>query len=364
MTTKVQDKNTQLIAVLLDHFGKNMNLARIKLFGMFICALCKVQTVGFEKLAVSFESESKSDSSLRRIQRFMADYKLNTDLIAQLIFKLLPHKPPFRLAMDRTNWKFGDTNINILTLAIVYQGVGFPILYRMMPKFGNSNTAERIALLERYIRLFGIETIDCLLADREFIGEQWLAYLNRQGIRYHIRIRENFYLDVPRTGDRIKASWLFSDVKIGCCKVLHRIYYVNNQLCYLSASKIKNKQGIPELQIIVSFNRPENAQEIYKERWQIETAFRALKSSGFNIEDTHLRDIERVDKLFALVIVAFTWAYIVGIYVHENLKEIKIKKHGRNAKSLFKYGLGVIANILLNPQSKYEIDIFNFLSCT
>ncbi|GAB1359013.1 hypothetical protein MASR1M31_07920 [Porphyromonadaceae bacterium] len=118
------------------------------------------------------------------------------------------------------------------------------------------------------------------------------------------------------------------------------------------------------MQIIVSFNRPENAQEIYKERWQIETAFRALKSSGFNIEDTHLRDIERVDRLFALVIVAFTWAYIVGIYVHENLKEIKIKKHGRNAKSLFKYGLGVIANILLNPQSKYEIDIFNFLSCT
>ncbi|GAB1358724.1 hypothetical protein MASR1M31_05030 [Porphyromonadaceae bacterium] len=144
MTTKVQDKNTQLIAVLLDHFGKNMNLARIKLFGMFICALCKVQTVGFEKLAVSFESESKSDSSLRRIQRFMADYKLNTDLIAQLIFKLLPHKPPFRLAMDRTNWKFGDTNINILTLAIVYQGVGFPILYRMMPKFGTPTQQKEL----------------------------------------------------------------------------------------------------------------------------------------------------------------------------------------------------------------------------
>jgi hypothetical protein len=81
----------------------------------------------------------------------MADYKLNTDLIAQLIFKLLPHKPPFRLALDRTNWKFGESNINILTLAIVYQGVAFPILYTMMPKFGNSNTEERIVLLNRYI---------------------------------------------------------------------------------------------------------------------------------------------------------------------------------------------------------------------
>jgi len=205
--------------------------------------------------------------------------------------------------------------------------------------------------------------IDCVLADREFVGEQWLAYLNHNQIRYHIRIRENFYVDDPRSCKRIKASWLFSDVKIGTCKVLHRIYYVNNQLCYLSASKIKNKEGKPELQIIVSFNREHNAQEIYKERWQIETAFRALKSSGFNIEDTHLTDIDRIDKLFALVIVAFTWAYIVGIYVHLYLKNIITKKHGRKAKSLFKHGLTVIANVLLNPKSNWNIDVFNFLSC-
>ncbi|KAA6337838.1 hypothetical protein EZS27_014116, partial [termite gut metagenome] len=85
---------------------------------------------------------------------------------------------------------------------------------------------------------------------------------------------------------------------------------------------------------------------------------------GFNIEDTHLTNIDRIDKLFALVIVAFTWAYIVGIYVHENVKQIETKKHGRKAKSLFKYGLGIIANILMNPQNIHRIDIFNFLSCT
>jgi transposase len=234
----------------------------------------------------------------------------------------------------------------------------------MMPKFGNSNTTERIDLINRYIRLFGIKTIDCLVADREFVWEHWLKYLNHQRIRYYIRIRENFYVNDPRNGKQLKACWMFSDLKIGSFKFLHRIFYVNNQLCYLSASKVKNKDGIPELQIIVCFNQPENAQEIYKERWQIETAFRALKSSGFNIEDTHLTDIERIDKLFALVIVAFTWAYKVGVYVHLNIKEIKIKKHGRKQKSLFKQGLTVIANIWLNHKNNWNIDVFKFLSCT
>ena len=114
-TLKVECKSTQLISILSQALAGKMNLARIKFFGMFICALCKVQTVCFEKLAIAFETGAKAGSSLRRIQRFMADYMLDTDLIARLIFKMLPHKPPYRLAMDRTNWKFGQTNINVLT---------------------------------------------------------------------------------------------------------------------------------------------------------------------------------------------------------------------------------------------------------
>jgi len=341
-----------------------MNSARIKFLGMFICALCKVQTVCFEKLATAFETRAKSGSSLRRIQRFMSDYVLDTDLIACLIFKMLPHKPPYRLVMDRTNWKFGGTNINVLTLAVVYKGVAFPILISMLDKQGNSNTPERIKMITGYIRLFGYETVDCLLADREFVGENWINYLNQNRIRYYIRIRENFYADDLRTGKRFKAFWAFNDLKCGECRILHRIYRVNGQLCYLSASKVKNKEGQPELQIIVSFNQPENAQQIYKERWQIETAFRALKSSGFNIEDTHLTDLSRIEKLLSLTMAAFAWVYVTGVFADENIKPIRILKHGRRAKSLFKYGLEIVATIFLNPMAQSNIDIFKFLSCT
>lgn len=363
MNTSNASKNSILLATLSQVFGDRMNLARIKFFGLFICALCKVQTVCFEKLAASFDTEARVDSSLRRIQRFMSDYLLDTNLIARLVFALLPHKPPYRLAMDRTNWKFGSSNINILVIAIVYQGVAFPVLIKMMPKFGNSSTNERIELMQCYIDLFGIDSIDCLLADREFVGEHWLGYLNLNHIRYHIRIRENFWVVIPRNGHHIKASWLFNHLKINQYEFLHGIVYVNGQLCYLSASKVKNKQGIPELQIIVSFNKPDQAQSVYKERWQIETAFKALKSSGFNIEDTHLTDIDRINKLFTLVLVAFVWAYKAGIFL-DSFCPIKIKKHGRKAKSLFKYGLTFLSNVLfLNDLDKFK-ECCNFLSCT
>ena len=120
---------------------------------------------------------------------------------------------------------------------------------------------------------------------------------------------------------------------------------------------------MPELQIIVSFNKPDEAQSLYKERWQIETAFKALKTSGFNIEDTLLTDIDRIEKLFALVQVAFVWAYKIGIFLN-SLHPIKIKKHGRRAQSLFKYGLTFLLNVLFfNYIDKFS-ECCEFLSCT
>jgi hypothetical protein len=67
---------------------------------------------------------------------------LDLDMIARLIMSLLPHKGPYTLSMERTNWQFGPTDINALVLGINYEGLAFPILFRLPSKRGNSNTSE------------------------------------------------------------------------------------------------------------------------------------------------------------------------------------------------------------------------------
>ena len=56
-------------------------------------ALCVVQTVSLHKLASAMPTSVERDSNLRRIQRFIANYALNLDLVARMIFSLLPVKP-------------------------------------------------------------------------------------------------------------------------------------------------------------------------------------------------------------------------------------------------------------------------------
>ena len=84
-----------------------------------------------------------------------------------------------------------------------------------------------------------------------------------------------------------------------------------------------------------------------------------MKSSGFDIENTHLQEIERLEKLINLVMIAFVWCYIVGDYLDQHVKSIAIKKHEHRAKSVFKYGLEYISNTLLNSQNEDFINIFS-----
>ncbi len=222
---------------------------------------------------------------------------------------------------------------------------------------------ERIDLINRFSCLFGKQVIESVVADREFVGEQWLEFLNRENIRYYIRIRNNFKVFLPRKDKIIKESHLFIRFKANEFVHYNKIVKINGQLCYLSGYKLNNKKGKQDFLIIVSFNKPEKAQEEYKQGWQIEMYFKAMQSSGFDIEKTHLQDIERIEKLILLVMIAFVWCYRIGIYLHQ-INPITIKKHGRKAKSIFKYGFSFVASVLLNSENQNDTNIFQFLSCT
>lgn len=92
-----------------------------------------------------------------------------------------------------------------------------------------------------------------------------------------------------------KAFWLFNQLKKGSYMHYKGLVYLGDNLVYLSGIKMFNPQtGKVEFVLIASFNQQDQAHINYKERWQIETMFRAMKSSGFNMEDTHLTDLNRL----------------------------------------------------------------------
>lgn len=335
--------------------------ARIKFVAAFIVALVTVKTVNLVELACAFAGRAQQDSQYKKLQRFFRFFALPYADVARFVVQLLGVPGPWTLTLDRTNWKFGQAELNLLVLGIVHQGIAYPVVWWSLDKAGNSSTEERITVLEIFLDLFGQAQIACLLADREFVGRQWLSWLREQGINFHLRVHAN-YLVTNGRGKLVPAYKLFRATRVNTPLVLPQPRRMWNDTWYFSGCYL----GSGEYLILVSLTRPEDAVEQYARRWEIETLFAALKTRGFCLEATHLTAPERLDRLVALLALTFCLCHKLGEWLHQQ-KALTLKRHGRKPKSLFRRGFDHLRRLIVNF-TNFDLvawqKVIDLLSCT
>ena len=341
-----------------------MRKSRLESLCVLVIGVFVARTVNLSHLACHFPGRAQTGSNYRRLQRFFEQVTFDFGALAKVLVAVMGRKEgPWRLTMDRTNWQLGRRDVNILMIGIVHRGIAIPVLWQLLDKRGNSNTRERISIVQRVIALFGADKIAGLPADREFLGDDWLAWLQESAIGFHIRIRANIKIANAR-GRMINGGELFRDLRPGQSRVLGARRRLGG-----SASAKARPVGVAaaclasgELLIVVTNAEPKEALATYALRWEIETLFAAMKTRGFNLEDTHMTNHERVSKLVAVLAIAFCWAHRVGDWLHE-ANPIRLKSHERPAKSIFRYGFDQIRRHLVNtPVIRQAIDPIHFLA--
>ena len=78
--------------------------------------IVEARTVNLKRVVGTVQSWAREASVYRRAQRFFAELELNETHFTRLVVKLLS-KERYTLCVDRTNWKLGRFNINILMIA-------------------------------------------------------------------------------------------------------------------------------------------------------------------------------------------------------------------------------------------------------
>ena len=85
----------------------------------------------------------------------------------------LPKEGKFRLCIDRTEWNFGQCEVNILLISIGCGDIQLPFYWELLDnRSGNSNSADRITLLEKCIAVVGKDRIEAVIGDQEFVGHR------------------------------------------------------------------------------------------------------------------------------------------------------------------------------------------------
>jgi len=309
-------------------------------------------------------SSSKSESNYRRIQNFFKNFNMDYQQYVQFVLAHLPSKQSFYLVMDRTNWKFGKRHINILMLGVIYKKVCLPVYWTLLDKGGSSSIQERKYILGKAIELLGKQRIKAVLADREFIGVKWIQYLINEQIEFHIRVPKQVKSGSLLERNRKSITDLFKYFKpnVGIDR-LRPIKILGYNL-YVSGMRTKN-----DFCIVISSRDNYNSLEKYQLRWTIENMFGAFKTRGFNFEETHMTDLEKLRKLIVLVSIVYLWCVMIGFWYDETTP-IKLTNFGRKRISIFKYGFNYLTAFIKkllddNIYNDFEfIEVNKILSCT
>ena len=282
-----------MVGINLENYLNN-SYSVIKMVHNLCIGLIEARTVNLQEICARFKTGTQK-TNYRAIQRFFQHKALNNgDVIRYVIDHLFNPKEELTLAIDRTDWSFGQTRHNLLIVSVLYRGTAVPLITLSLEKKGNSNCDQRKQLLDIILSVIPRHRIKAIIGDREFMGTEWFRILKERHLPFVMRIRRDIVIakdnflgevqDFPGT----KHPTEHGKVHIGT----HR----------LDLSTTYSKE---ELVAVVSDNISDPL-ALYKQRWGIETGFKCLKSNGFNLEDTHLKHPDRLATLVQICAIAMT----------------------------------------------------------
>lgn len=280
------------------------NKSRIECLSQIIIALFSARTVNTATLAENFIGDAKKESSSKRILRlfdWIPSIWGYRRLLTKAVISILDlSDEKIHLSMDRTEWELGCLNINLLVIGIQYRNICVPIYFKSIAKKGCSFTRQRISVIKSILQVIDVANIKSFSADREFMGREWFNYLIEKEIPFVIRIKKDTRVKRKNSNLPIPIEELGRRIKKNRKKIFIEPYAIWGFELHIAIAR--NSHG--ELMIIASNFRSKDIFKYYLKRWSIESLFKYLKTHGFNLEDTHIKDSRKLEALIFILTLA------------------------------------------------------------
>jgi len=266
---------------------------QVELLTLVVFALLHARDVQHAELAKRFPESAQTSSVIRRIERFFDRHPLCPADVARVVLTLLPSTRPREFILDRTNWKYGQQDVNVLLLAVLWRGVAIPLPFELLPPWGSSDTHLRHTLMDDALCLLKPSALQVLYADREFLGHVWIQGLARRGMPICIRLRSDTLVD-----EWPAMEWL-QDLK----PADPGLWVEEVEVCGHPMNVTLTSTQDGEALMIAS--NAGSIQAGYRKRFRIECLFRALKTKEFKLESTHMTLPEHMEPLLCLLTLTY-----------------------------------------------------------
>lgn len=306
-------------------------------------------------------------------------------LLVSLLSPYLAAQPYYVFSMDRTNWKLGSVNINILYIGIVLDnGCFIPIYFELLDKRGNSNQSERIDLTNTLKVLFPNinEKPIFIVGDREFIGKDWFDFLKISEYEFVMRLRRTDYfnelalqmnLSEVQLKNKIRGHVAQKGFFIHPIILKGKTYYYHVQALRgrklikltknteLNGVKAKDSKDDGLIRFLSTCDEAKTVSLLYDKRWKIEVFFEDIKEKGFRLEQINFKQTEKIRLMVAIVSICYALCLTQGL-IDYSKKKSRMKYDKKAQKyyprvSIFSKGFEIVEQTVFNIQQLIKLII-------
>lgn len=314
-------------------------ITRVRNFALFATALYASKAIHLSKIANKLPVLGKIPSLTNRLWRLLDNKHIKVqDWYSPLLEKIAANfKNAARvfLLVDTTKVGF---NHRALTIGAAFKKRALPLAWKVEkgPK-GHTSHETQIALFQHVSRFLTRITEIWVLGDSEFQSIPLLKWFGKQGWNFIVRLKGS--VKIKRKG----KDW----VKISSLSLSEGETY------YAGWVRVTEKHNAGWYWLILHWEKGEDEPwyllsnqegrkrliKYYRRRMWIEELFGDVKGHGFDLEATHLKNAERINRLILAVFIIFVWLISLGSWVVKRGYRHYVDVKSRRDKSYFRIGL-------------------------
>ncbi len=284
----------------------NFHNSRCHTFQEMVIGMIRQNNVQHHALTQSLTPKSSLKSKLERARRFFKRTRNSWDSFRKGVdfkhlepdsknaFNFRPHKLDVwitRYQLSRFSCQSWESCISlVLDAARSSRKLGYKSAHGYLNKFKEA---------------FGLDKILSFSSDWEFIGKEWISYLLDHNISFFIRIKDNQLANDLDTKRPLKEFFH----NLGTEETLNFPSIMDDPRLVIVGKKFKEEN----LVICSNVQDKDHVLRTYRQRWDIERLFRNMKTQGFNLENTQMKDLKRLSKLMAFIAIAILFSTITGL---------------------------------------------------
>lgn len=312
-------------------------VTRLRNMALLIVGLSASGAIHLSQIAATWPLSGKAPSLTNRLRRFLNNGQVTVHswyrpVAEQLIARFRGQE--LTLVVDCTKVGF---HYRLLVIGIAYKRRTLPLAWSVhRGRKGHVSVREQLKLFKKVARLMPRDLRIWVLGDAGFESVHLLRWLRRQG--WSFVIRQNGRTQVRSAGQ----GWV----------KLSQLAVQEGQTVEIGWVRLTVKHDVGWFYLVVHWGSGEDAPwylvsdqpggrtliRRYRKRMWIEEMYGDMKGHGFDLEATHLDDVDRISRLMLGVAITYVWLITLGSWVVKRGYRHLLDHKSRRDKSYFRLG--------------------------